>query len=155
MSIEKLKQIEMSEIKYAKSDAEIESCWEVVQVLRPHLKKENFLPQVQEMMLDGYQMIFIAEGDAVAAFAGFRNMNMLYGGKIIYIDDVSTLPRYRGKGYASLLLDFIHKLAKKTGMNAVHLDSGYHRNDAHRLYLNKGYKIASHHFEREVEGNSR
>ena len=77
-------------------------------------------------------------------------MQMLYSGEIIYIDDLSTLPEYRGKGYAGTLLDYLHKLAAENGKRAVHLDSGYHRNDAHRLYLNKGYKIASHHFAKEL-----
>ena len=140
----------MHEIKYANSDEEIESCWDVVHALRPHLKKESFLLQVREMMADGYKMIYLTEEQAVVAFAGFRDMHMLYSGKIIYIDDLSTLPQYRGKGYAGKLLDYLHQLAKDTGKSGVHLDSGYHRNDAHRLYLNKGYKLASHHFLKEV-----
>ncbi len=140
----------MQEIRYAQSNEEIESCWEVVQALRPHLKKEYFVDQVREMMTDGYQMIFLTEGQVAVAFAGFRNMHMLYSGKTIYIDDLSTLPQHRGKGYGGRLLDYIHQLAKETGKTAVHLDSGYHRNDAHRLYLNKGYKLASHHFLRET-----
>ena len=140
----------MHEIKYANSDEEIESCWDVVHALRPHLKKESFLLQVREMMADGYKMIYLTEEQAVVAFAGFRDMHMLYSGKIIYIDDLSTLPQYRGKGYAGKLLDYLHQLAKDTGKSGLHLDSGYHRNDAHRLYLNKGYKLASHHFLKEV-----
>ena len=48
----------MSEIQYATTPAQIESCWEVVQALRPHLKKENFVQQVREMMDEGYQMIY-------------------------------------------------------------------------------------------------
>lgn len=140
----------MHEIRYANSDEEIENCWDVVHALRPHLKKESFLLQVREMMADGYKMIYLTEEQAVVAFAGFRDMHMLYSGKIIYIDDLSTLPQYRGKGYAGKLLDYLHQLAKDTGKSGVHLDSGYHRNDAHRLYLNKGYKLASHHFLKEV-----
>lgn len=140
----------MHEIRYANSDEEIENCWDVVHALRPHLKKESFLLQVREMMTDGYKMIYLTEEQAVVAFAGFRDMHMLYSGKIIYIDDLSTLPQYRGKGYAGKLLDYLHQLAKDTGKSGLHLDSGYHRNDAHRLYLNKGYKLASHHFLKEV-----
>lgn len=142
--------MKMQEIKHAQSVQEIESCWAVVQVLRPHLQKENFLGQVQEMMPDGYQIIYICEDQLTVAFAGFRNMNMLYSGKIIYVDDLSTLPQYRGRGHAGRLLDYIYQLAEKLGKNAVHLDSGYHRNDAHRLYLNKGYILESHHFAKEI-----
>jgi len=140
----------MSAIRFAQSEKEIEQCWEVVYCLRPHLQKDQYVQQVKEMQQEGYQLLYIAvteqQTTKVAAIAGFRNMYMLAGGKIIYIDDLSTLPEYRGKGYAGQLLDYIHQLARETGKAAVHLDSGYQRNDAHRLYLNKGYKLAAHHF---------
>src|SRR5688500_11017698 len=98
----------MSEIKYAQCNKEIEACWDVVEALRPHLKREAFVEQVQQMMEEGYRMIYISEGDKPVAFAGFCNMQMLYCGNIIYIVDLSTLPAYRGKGYAARLLDHIH-----------------------------------------------
>lgn len=140
----------MSAIKYAQSEKEIEQCWEAVQCLRPHLQKDQYMQQVREMQQEGYQLLYITaiekETEKVAAIAGYRNMHMLAGGKIIYIDDLSTLPAYRGKGYGGQLLDYIHQLARETGKAAVHLDSGYLRNDAHRPYLNKGYELAAHHF---------
>ena len=141
----------MPEIQHVKTSSEIESCWAVVHALRPHLREENFVEQVQEMMKEGYKMICIMENKIACAFAGFRNMHMLYNGKTIYIDDLSTLPEYRGKGYAGMLLDYIHDMAKREGKTAVTLDSGYNRNDAHRLYLNKGYILASHHFSKRIE----
>lgn len=137
-------------IKVARTDAEIESCFEVVKALRPHIEKEVFVRQIREMMQETYQMIYICEEDKPVAFAGFRDMQMLYCGKIIYIDDLSTLPECRGKGYAGKLLDHIHQLAKETGKAAVHLDSGHHRHDAHRLYLTKRYRMIGHHFERPI-----
>jgi GNAT superfamily N-acetyltransferase len=136
----------MSDVKYARSSKEIEDCWEVVEALRPHLQRQEFVGQVQQMMEEGYQMIYISEDAKPVAFAGFRNMQMLYCGNIIYIDDLSTLPAYRAKGYAGRLLDYIQNLARETGKSAVHLDSGYQRNNAHRLYLNKGYIMSAHHF---------
>ncbi len=141
----------MNEIRYAQSDAEFESCWEVVAVLRPHLNKEDFLQATKEMIQESYRIVYICADGNPVAFAGFRNMQTLYSGKTIYIDDLSTLPAYRGKGYAGELLDHIHQLARETGKTAVHLDSGYQRNDAHRLYLNKGYVVASHHFEKTIK----
>lgn len=102
------------------------------------------------MMNEGYRMIFIEEDGNAIAFSGFRNMNMFYCGKIIYIDDLGTLAEHRGKGCGTMLLNYIHELARAEGKTAVHLDSGHHRFTAHRLYLNKGYNIIAHHFVHEL-----
>jgi len=144
-------------IAFAQTDDEILACLETVQALRPHITDAGaFLAQVKEMSSEGYEILYAAvEEDGkekVVAFAGFRPMLKLHRGPIFYIDDLSTHPAHRGKGYAGRLLDEIHELAKAGGKIAVELDSGYHRTDAHRLYLNKRYTLSSHHFSFMVEG---
>lgn len=136
----------MHQIRFAQSEKEIASCWDVVSTLRPHLVKEHFVQQIKEMQEEGYQLLYLPEKDKVAAFAGYRNLHSLYHGKFIYVDDLCTLPEFRGKGYAGALLDYIHLLARDTDKSAVVLDSGFTLHDAHRLYLNKGYKLSAHHF---------
>jgi GNAT superfamily N-acetyltransferase len=137
-------------IKYARSFEEIEQCWEVMKELRAHLNKENFVNQVLEMMQEKYQIITIKHGHKVIAFAGFRAMHFLNSGNIIYIDDLCTLQDYRGKGHASELLDYIIEIGKQNKVNEIQLDSGYKRFDAHRLYLNKKFKIVAHHFSLDL-----
>ncbi|HEX5169461.1 MAG TPA: GNAT family N-acetyltransferase, partial [Cyclobacteriaceae bacterium] len=61
-------------------------------------------------------------------------------------DDLSTLPDHRKKGYGKMLLEYIIQLARAENLDAIHLDSGHTRFDAHRLYLNLGFKIVAHHF---------
>jgi len=136
----------MHQVKFAQSEKEINDCWEVVQTLRPHLNQDHYLQQVKEMQQEGYHMLYIAGKDKVAAFAGYRNLYNLLFGRFIYVDDLCTLPEYRGKGHAGALLDYVKALAKETNKTAVVLDSGFQLNDAHRLYLNKGYKLSAHHF---------
>jgi GNAT superfamily N-acetyltransferase len=60
------------------------------------------------------------------------------------------LPTSRGKGYAGKLLDFVEAEARAKGYKVVTLDSGHQRFDAHRLYLNKGFKIVAHHFSKTL-----
>lgn len=144
-------------IHSAQTDEQILQCWEVIRELRPHLSSpEDFLQQVKDMMQEGYRIVYITDaaiaGDKAVAYAGFRDQHMLWCGKSIYIDDLVTLPVARGKGYAGQLLDHVHQLALKAGKSVVHLDSGYTRQDAHRLYLQKGYNLSAHHFLRKLEG---
>jgi GNAT superfamily N-acetyltransferase len=79
--------------------------------------------------------------------AGYRFMEALAWGKFIYIDDLVTHPDARGKGYAAQLLDYVKDLAIEHDLDAVHLDSGPTRLDAHRLYHSKRYFISAHHFQ--------
>jgi GNAT superfamily N-acetyltransferase len=138
------------EIKTAKTPEDIQRCWEVLKALRPHLVRDNFLELISEMMTEGYQLVFVeVNGKGVSAI-GFRYLQFLYNGKHFYIDDLSTLPEARGKGYAGKLIDYVTELAKEKGYDYVTLDSGYHRVDAHRLYLNKGFILASHHLSRKL-----
>lgn len=58
---------------------------------------------------------------------GDRRTVILAWGDVLYVDDLSTRERFRR-------------------CEAVYLDSGHHRHDAHRLHLGAGYEIRSHHF---------
>ena len=134
----------------AKTETEILLCWDVIHELRPHLIKENFFTLIKEMLAEGYCLSFIeADGKAVAAI-GFRYLQFLYNGKHFYIDDLATLSDYRKKGYGALLLNYVFDIAKQKGFKSVTLDSGHHRHEAHRLYLNKGFTISSHHFSKQL-----
>ncbi|MDX2046177.1 MAG: GNAT family N-acetyltransferase [Chitinophagaceae bacterium] len=137
-------------IKTALTDEDILKCREVLKVLRPHLNDEHFLPMVKEMITEGYRLAYIEENGRAVSAIGFRYQQYLFNGKHFYIDDLSSLPEARGKGYAGLLLDHVTELARQNGYNCVTLDSGYQRHDAHRLYLNKGFILASHHFSKQL-----
>jgi GNAT superfamily N-acetyltransferase len=138
------------EIRNATTDEDISKCFRVMKELRPHLVENDFVPLVKTMLTEGYRLAFIEENNTAVAAIGFRYLQLLYNGKQYYIDDLTTLPESRGKGYGGQLLDYVAALAKKEGFDAVTLDSGHQRFEAHRLYLNKGYKIAAHHFSKTL-----
>ncbi|MFC0184803.1 Acetyltransferase (GNAT) family protein [Pseudarcicella hirudinis] len=137
-------------IRIAQSKEDILKCWEVLHLLRPHLKEADFADKVMEMFSEGYQIAFIEENEKAVAAIGFRYLQMLYNGKQIYIDDLSTVEEARGKGFAGKLLDYVVNLAKEKGCQCVTLDSGPARHTAHRLYLNKGFNIDSYHFSKKI-----
>jgi GNAT superfamily N-acetyltransferase len=134
-------------IEQIESAEQIAACFSAFLALRPHLRSaEELVQRVQTQQQAGYRVAGIREGDLYAGVVGFRPMDTLAWGKIIYIDDLSTLPEARGRGHAGALLDYVRSLAVEQDCDAVHLDSGYTRLDAHRLYLNKGFVLAAHHF---------
>ena len=88
------------------------------------------------------------EGSSAAAVAGFRGGHNLAWGRFLYVDDLSTAPDARRRGHAGLLMAWLLEEAGRLGCDSLHLDSGVglERADAHRLYLNHGLRIVSHHF---------
>ena len=138
----------MTNIQVVASDSDILKCRSAIQALRPTLTDDLYVEAVQKTLADNRQIIFIEDGGQAAAVAVFETGYNLFRGKYIYIDDLSTLPGNRGKGYAGKLVDWILDYAKKEGYSQVHLDSGVSaaRTDAHRLYLNKRFQITSMHF---------
>ena len=129
--------------------------FEAMLALRPRLPDEReFVRRVDELQRpQGYRLVGVVEDDGlVSAVAGFRVMEMLAYGRILYIDDLSTLPAARRRGHGRALLEWCAEEAVRAGCVALQLDSnvGPERQDAHRLYFNNGMRISSYHFTREL-----
>ena len=140
-------------IQIATTDTHFQMCCAAIQALRPNLAGEAYLTALRATLADNRMMIFIEQDGQAAAVAVFEIGYNLFRGKYLYIDDLSTLPAYRGRGLASQLLDWILDFAVREGYQQVHLDSSVSaaRTDAHRLYLNKRFQITSLHFVRKIE----
>jgi len=139
-----------SVLREPQTDEEVRRCFPAVRALRPHLDEDEFVARVGRQREQGYRILCAVDGDEVVSFAGYRFAEFLAWGRVLYIDDLVTLPSVRGRGYAGMLLDELVARARAAGCDAVHLDSGHQRFDAHRLYLNKGFRITSHHFALEL-----
>ena len=130
--------------------------FEAMRALRDSLTDERaFVSQVNEVQRpQGYRLVAAFPGPAErpVAVAGFRSMHSLGWGSFVYVDDLSTLPAARRRGHARTLLDWCAGEGRRLGCQALHLDSGVgaDRQDAHRLYLDAGMRISSHHFSREL-----
>ena len=133
-------------VRTATTDEEIRRCYHVMYQLRPHLDNEAaFVEQVQRQIADGYHLVFLEDED-VTALAGFRFLEFLAWGNVLYVDDLITCAKVRKSGYGNLLIDWLIKLAQEKLCDQVHLDSGPQRHDAHRLYMKNKMKIIGHHF---------
>lgn len=140
----------MSQIFQPATDEELASCFPVFQALRPHLTEAVFVDQVRRQWEQGYRIVALRQANQVSSAAGYRFAEFLAWGKVLYIDDLSTLPCARKQGQAGKLLEWLMASAREQACHAVHLDSGHQRHEAHRLYLNKGFVLSSHHLSRSV-----
>ncbi|MBA2444565.1 MAG: GNAT family N-acetyltransferase [Nocardioidaceae bacterium] len=154
------------------NEGETTLAYAAIHALRPHLRNaEEFAHRVDTTMRPtGYRLVgafddlapLAVTSDAplpsasvphALAVMGFRYGDNLARGTHVYIDDLSTLPEARGRGYGAALLAWAREEAARLGCAQLHLDSGVglDRMSAHRLYFNSGYRISSHHFARTLD----
>ena len=124
--------------------------YEAMAELRKLASPDSFLERVARQRREGYRLIgsFEPDDEQAAAVGGFRLANFLAWGRAIYVDDISTRARYRGRGHAGGIMDWLIAEARRLDCDQLHLDSGVgpDRETAHRLYMNKGLRISAHHF---------
>jgi GNAT superfamily N-acetyltransferase len=134
-------------IVVATSDEQILATCDVMRQLRPSVPAEEYLPTLRRLMqTDGYRLVALCEAGAVRAVAGYRFMEMLYCGKIMYVDDLNTDEAHRSRGFGKTLLAWLKAEAKANACAQVHLDSGVQREQTHRFYFREGLTISAYHF---------
>ena len=136
------------------TDAEVQSCFPVMQELRPHLIKDAFLNTIRHMETEGFRLAYIKDDNEVVAAAGFRIYTNLVVGKHLYVDDLITAEKHRSKGYGEQMIAWLRNLAKDQGCRYFHLDSGTHRDQAHKFYFRQGLVIKSYHFAEVLESGA-
>lgn len=137
----------MSEIRLAKTDAEITACFDVAVQLRTTYTAVSFLTQVKKQMQNGYQLAYLVDdGDIVCALAGYRYLESLSWGRFLYVDDLVTSDLHRSKGYGKQLLNWLIEQATLNQCDQLHLDSGVQRLDAHRFYEREKMVNTSLHY---------
>ena len=138
-------------IRLAKTADEIARCYECMRELRTHLTSvEEFSERVQRQQGEGFRLAFLEADGEVRAVAGYRIYDLLFSGRTLYVDDLVTRATDRSRGFGGKLIDWLIEEARREKCQALTLDSGVQRFDAHRFYLMKRMQITSHHFSLEL-----
>ncbi len=139
------------QIAIAQTAEQIRRCHPVMRQLRPHYPRASeFVRQVQRQQEQGYFLAFLESGGKVRAVAGCRYLESLFSGKNLYVDDLVTDEAARSSGFGRKLLDWLMREAARHDCRRLELDSGVHRDRAHRFYFANGLKIDSFHFRKDV-----
>ncbi|RYG97460.1 MAG: GNAT family N-acetyltransferase [Alphaproteobacteria bacterium] len=139
------------EITSAETESEISATYLVVKQLRPHLDQETYVQMVQSLIrTEGLKLIVVVERETVLAVASYRIMNMLYCGKILYVDDLVVDVQARSKGIGSMLLASLRQEGRSLGCSEVQLISRVTREQAHRFYYREGFGIECFHFRSRI-----
>ena len=133
-------------ILFAESEADIARCYPVMAELRPHLSATEFAAQVRRQQAAGFHLAWLEEAAEVCAVTGFRYLETLAWGKILYVDDLVAAQAQRSRGHGGNLFSWLVAQARQQHCNELQLDSGVQRFGAHRFYLARRMDITSHHF---------
>jgi GNAT superfamily N-acetyltransferase len=139
-------------VKTLRVDDEVtaRSCFDVFTHLRPELTLDEFQRQIGLQYAEGYRIVYLEHEGRIVAAAGYRYLHFLAWGKSLYLDDLITLPEARGQGWGGKLMDWLVNEGQGAGCRQLHLDTGHHRHDAHKLYLRKGLRLACHHMAMDL-----
>lgn len=138
-------------IFHAETDDEIAATFDVMRQLRPHLEREGYVPLMRSLMAsDGLKVLVLADAGTVRAVAAYRFMNMLYCGRLLYVDDLVADEQVRSKGYGAQLVAALKREAQAHGCSEVQLISRVVREQAHRFYFRQGFGIECFHFRTKV-----
>lgn len=139
-------------IKELDTETEIESCFNLMKVLRPKMESiPDFVAQILRQRKESYRIVGIEEQGKIVALAGFRELENLIHGKFIYVDDLVTDPEYRNKNMGQALLLHISAIAKDKFYNNVVLDTGLANSQAQKFYYREGFLGLGMHFIRPVK----
>lgn len=134
-------------ITRAESDEQIAATWDVMRQLRPHLAQAEYVARVRALMAsDGFRLAALTDEGEVRAVAGYRFMDMLYCGRLLYVDDLVVDERVRSRGHGSRLLDWLKAEARGNGCSELQLISRVTREQAHRFYFREGLGIECFQF---------
>ena len=133
-------------IALAETEADIARCFPVMAGLRTHLIADEFVARVRRQQAAGYRLAYLEDDGEVRAVAGFRYLDNLAWGRIMYVDDLVTAATQRSRGHGGKLFDWLVAQAGQSDCDELHLDSGVQRFGAHRFYLARHMDIIAHHF---------
>lgn len=134
-------------IHIAETDEQIADTFDVMQQLRPHLSREEYVPLIRRLMTEeGYRIAALTDDGAVRAVAGYRFYTMLYCGRLLYLDDLVTDERGRSHGYGKRMIGWLKEEGRRQGCTELQLISNTKREQAHRFYFREGFGIEAFHF---------
>lgn len=139
-------------IKHLDAKNEIESCFNLMKVLRPKLESpSDFVEQILRQQKVNYRILAIEEQGKIVALAGYRETENTIYGKFIYVDDLVTDPDFRSLNMGQTLLKHISGIAQEKLMKNVVLDTGMANSQAQKFYYREGFLALGMHFVKALK----
>ncbi|MDQ3028417.1 MAG: GNAT family N-acetyltransferase [Pseudomonadota bacterium] len=117
--------------------------------LRPNLPAD-YAERMKEVFASGAEMAVALVDGRVAGITVFRVMEKTFTGRELYCDDLVTDEKQRSKGVGRALIAYMEELGRRRGCHMLALDSGTHRQQAHKFYFREQMPITAFHFSKKL-----
>ena len=117
--------------------------------LRPHLPPD-YARRMQEVFASGAEMAVAVAGERVIGVVVFRVLEKTFSGRELYCDDLVTDEASRSSGAGRMMIAYLESLARERGCDALALDSGTQRQQAHKFYFREGLVASAFHFTKKI-----
>ena len=105
------------------TDDDVRRAFPLMAALRDRIREDTFLAEIRRQQRDGYELIGGFDGDRLVTLAGIRRSHTLSRGEHLFVDDLVTDERVRGKGYGTQTIDWLKARARGDGVPRIYLDS--------------------------------
>lgn len=121
---------------------DFERVFPLLEQLMPHkklCKDDSRSVFMKSLELDYQRSLVTVTDDMVIAYAMIMVKNNYWmEGDIACLDALVVHEDFRNKGVGAELLDEAVKLSRALGCRGLELETGFHREDAHRFYIARG-----------------
>ena len=118
--------------------------------LRPALPAD-YAGKMQRVFAGGARMCVATEGGEVIGVAVHRIGENTADGVKMYVDDLVIDETQRSHGIGHALMAHLQAIARAAGCESFALDSGTHRQQAHKFYFREGMVITSFNFKKTLQ----
>jgi ribosomal protein S18 acetylase RimI-like enzyme len=134
------------EIRILSQKSEMLAHLDIVKQLYPDFTVEKYGTLLDEMLKANYQQIVAIKNNKTIALTGVWVGTKLWSGKYIEIDSFVVDEDFRGQKIGDILIEEVHKIAKKEAANQIVLDAFTTNFSAGKFYINHGFQPKGFHF---------
>jgi GNAT superfamily N-acetyltransferase len=110
----------------------------------------DYVGKMKRVFAGGGRMLIAADGETVVGVAVWRVHENTFNGVQMYVDDLVTDETKRSTGVGHALMEALQKKAREIGCESYTLDSGTHRQQAHKFYFREGMVVNAFHFDKKL-----
>ncbi|MDA7951087.1 MAG: GNAT family N-acetyltransferase [Pirellulaceae bacterium] len=131
------------------SHTEIEDELPIIAELNPEIPLEVLRERLVEMLKRDFRCVGAFIANKCVGISGVWIGYRFWCGKFLDVDNVIVTKEYRSAGIGKKMMDWIHRYAEEQQINLSVLDAYVWNDQAHKFYMNQGYKILGYHFARK------